>query len=437
MGRHSLLTCRFRQGYSGDVFSWFDGLMIATDFFWFLEDSVIRMRGGLGMRKFELLLVCFLGGSTGFGADTTVHHADELREVLRQVQPGDVITLAPGQYGNGVWIQDVTGTLDKPIIIRGADDQNPPVFRGGKEAMHFVDCNYVTLRNIRVSGCSGNGINADDGGSYETPSRGLVFERITIEDTGPVGNWDGLKLSGLDDFTVTNCTISGWGGSAIDMVGCHNGVIDGSKFIGKDRYSQNSGIQAKGGSENVIIRQNYFHDAGERAVNLGGSTGYTFFRPRLQDYEAKAIVVEGNHFVGSQAPIAYVTSIACVVRRNTIVNPRKWILRILQEQPLDKFQPCQRGVFEDNLVVFDKRVQVFVNVGPNTKPETFSFRGNAWYCSDNTRKPTLPVKETGGCYQIDPMVENAETPDLRIRSNDRRLRTVGAAGFGRDVYEQK
>ena len=221
------------------------------------------------------------------------------------------------------------------------------------------------------------------------------------------------------------------------MVGCHNGVIDGSKFVGKSGYSQNSGIQAKGGCENVIIRQNYFHEAGERAVNLGGSTGYAFFRPRLQDYEAKAIVVEGNHFVGSQAPIAYVTSIACVVRRNTIVNPRKWVLRILQEQPLDKFQPCQRGVFEDNLVVFDKRVQVFVNVGPNTKPETFSFRGNAWYCSDNTRKPTLPVKETGGCYQIDPMVENAETPDLRVRSNDRRLRTVGAAGFGRDVDEQK
>ena len=389
------------------------------------------------MRKIGLILFCFLGASMGFCAETTVHHTDELREALRHVQPGDVVTLAAGQYENGVWIQGVTGTLDKPIIIRGADEQNPPVFMGGKEAIHFADCNYVTLRNIRVSGCSGNGINADDGGSYETPSRGLVFEHIIIEDTGPVGNWDGLKLSGLDDFTVTHCMIAGWGGSAIDMVGCHNGRIEYSQFIGKSGFSQDSGIQTKGGSVNILIQKNYFHDAGDRAVNLGGSTGYAFFRPRLQDYEAKAIVVEGNHFVGSTAPIAYVTSIACVVRRNTIVNPRKWVLRILQEQTIEKFQSCQQGVFEDNLVVFDKRVQVFVNVGPNTRPETFSFRGNAWYCSDGTRKPTLPVKEIGGYYQIDPMLENAETPNLRIRSNDSRLRTVGVAGFGRGVGEQK
>jgi hypothetical protein len=317
-----------------------------------------------------------------FGGDITVRDAQELRRELRRVQPGATIILAPGNYGNGIRIEKLNGSKKNPIVIKGADDQEQPVFAGGKAALHLVDCNYIELRNIKVSGCTANGINADDGGSYDTPSMGMVFENITIEDIGPSGNRDGLKLSGLDSFVVRNSTLSGWGGSAIDMVGCHDGVIEKCQFIGKKNFSQASGIQAKGGCENIRIEQNFFKNAGQRAVNLGGSTGLEFFRPKLQDYEAKDINVAGNHFIGSMAPIAFVTSLDCVVRQNTFIFPQKWVMRILQEQPTDKFKSCQQGTFEANLIVFDKRVKTFVNVGPNTKPETFSFRQNAWFCTD-------------------------------------------------------
>ena len=377
------------------------------------------------------LAVVFLAipGGPAAGGEIAVRNAGELRNALRRVRPGDTITLASGKYGNGIWIAKVNGTKNKPIIITGADRRSPPVFAGGNEAIHLVDCNHVVLRNMKVSGCRSNGINADDGGSYDTPSTGIVFENITIEDIGPTGNRDGLKLSGLDNFAVRNCKLSGWGGSAIDMVGCHNGVIEKCRFVGKKGFSQSSGIQAKGGSENILIRQNFFKNAGSRAINLGGSTGLKFFRPKLRDYEAKAVEVAGNHFIGSMAPIAYVTSIDCVVRRNTIIGPEKWIMRILQEQPTGKFKPCQKGIFESNLIVFDRRVRTFVNVGVNTKPETFSFRKNAWFCSDGERRPSLPSKEVKGVYQVDPKLENAGTPEMKVRSKDPRLRDIGAHAF--------
>ncbi|MDP6543385.1 MAG: right-handed parallel beta-helix repeat-containing protein [Phycisphaerae bacterium] len=363
------------------------------------------------------------------GREVTVRDAKTLRNELRRVRPGDTISLAPGNYGNGIWIANISGTKEKPIVITGADERKRPVFAGGSEAIHLSDCNYVVLRNIIVSGCKGNGINADDGGSFDTPSRGMVFENITIEDIGPKGNRDGLKLSGLDNFAVRNCKLSGWGGSAIDMVGCHDGVIEKCSFIGKKGFSQSSGIQAKGGSENVLIQRNFFKNAGGRAINLGGSTGLRFFRPKLRDYEARAIVVAGNHFVGSTAPIAYVTSIDCVVRRNTIIYPEKWVLRILQEQPTTKFKPCQKGTFENNLIVFDKRVRTFVNIGSNTRAETFSFGKNAWFCSDGRRRPSLPSKEIKGVYQVDPKLTGPETPDMKVRSKDPRLRDVGAGAY--------
>lgn len=368
--------------------------------------------------------------SAVFGGVVTVRDARGLRSALSSAQPGTTILLAPGHYGNGFQVDRVNGSKDKPIVITGADEKNPAVFEGGAQAFHFSDCNFVTLRHVRVVGCSLNGINADDGGSFETPSRGMVFENVTFKNIGPKGNYDGLKLSGLRDVVVRNCLFSGWGGSAIDMVGCHYGIVESCQFIGKEGFSQSNGVQAKGGSEQILIRRNFFRHAGQRAVNLGGSTGLAYFRPKPQAYEAKDIEVAGNHFVGSMAPVAYVTSVNCRVRWNTFVYPEKWVMRILQEQPIAQFQPCQQGVFESNLIVFDRRVQVFVNVGPNTRPETFSFRKNAWYSSDGDHLPSLPTPEIDGIYQVNPMLEDADTPNMKVRSKNERLSEVGAHAYG-------
>jgi hypothetical protein len=282
---------------------------------------------------------------------------------------------------------------------------------------------------VKVSGCTGNGINADDAGNAEEPSQGMVFENIVIEDIGPTGTRNALKLSGLDNFAVRGCTFSGWGGSAIDMVGCHDGVVQSCRFLGKSGFSQDTGVQAKGGCERIMIKRNFFKQGGGRAVNLGGSTDLEFFRPKVRNYEAKDIEVAGNHFIGSRAPISYASSIQCTVHHNTIVNPETWVLRILQEQPTDNFLPCQKGVFEANLIVFDRRVEVFANVGPDTKPETFSFAGNAWFCTDGDRRPSLPARETGGIYQVDPMLQNADAPELQVGSTDPQLLKVGVHAF--------
>ncbi|MEC5125235.1 right-handed parallel beta-helix repeat-containing protein [Verrucomicrobiales bacterium BCK34] len=359
-------------------------------------------------------------------AEINVSDAAGLQSAVANAQPGTTILLAPGDYGSGFHFKNINGTSAQPIIIEGVSRDAPPLFSGGKEAIHLSDCNHLVLRNLQVSGCSANGINCDDGGSFETPSQGIVFDTILVTDIGPEGNFDGLKLSGLKNFRVTGCLFHGWGGAAVDMVGCREGEISNSHFLGKEGFSQTTGIQAKGGTEKVRITGNFFHDAGARGINLGGSTGNQFFRPELRNFEAKDLEVLGNHFVGSDAAIAYVTSVGCVVRHNTIVHPRKWIFRILQEKPLDQFQSCRDGVFEENLIVYDKRVTTFVNVGGGTKPGTFTIRGNAWFCSDGPRRPSLPVEEIDGIYQIDPLLEKADSHAMKMLSKDPRLKSVGA-----------
>ncbi len=359
----------------------------------------------------------------------TVSDIKSLRDALSKLQPGEVLEIAPGTYKGRVDVKDLKGTQKKPIVIRGADPANPPVFTGGTEGWHLSDCSYVTLANIAVTGCEGNGINVDDAGTPKTPSEHIRLRNLTVTKIGPKGNHDGLKLSGMTDFTVYRCEIRGWGGSGIDMVGCRRGLIEHSTLEGLPGHSQASGIQAKGGTRDILIRQNTFRNAGDRAINLGGSTGLEFFRPAVTRYEATAIEVAGNRFIGSQAPIAFVTAQGGHVHHNTFYRPGKWVARILQEQPVDTFDRCADGAFKNNLVVFDSQVRTFVNVGPDTQPKTFTFAHNAWFCTDGQRKVDLPTAETKGVYQVDPKLTGVSEGELTINSADKRLDDVGADAY--------
>ena len=331
-------------------------------------------------------------------AEIRVADSAGLRKAMAQLVPGTVLLLEPGVYEGGVSVRDVAGTEEAPIVIQGADPNRPPVFRKGGTALQFSDCRYLTLRNIRVEGFPGNGINVDDGGSFETPAHHITLENLTILETGPKGNHDALKMSGVDHFTVRQCHFEAWGGSGIDMVGCHHGVVEDCTFTGRAGFSQDNAVQLKGGTEDVLVQCCLFTKAGQRSINLGGSTGLEFFRPNVQDYEAKNITVAGNRFEGCMAPIAWVTADGGHVLHNTIVLPDRWVLRILQETGDPQFKPCHSGVFEDNLVIYDSQVQIFVNVGLRTAPETFVFRHNVWCDTGRGRKPSLPVAEENGIY---------------------------------------
>lgn len=308
---------------------------------------------------------------------------EELRAALTNLTAGTEVLIAAGEYRGGLWLSGLQGRADAPIVIRGADPAAPPVFTGGgSEAWHLSACSHLTLQDLVVRGYAGNGVNVDDAGVLDVPARGIVIDGLTIERTGPEGNHDALKLSGLADFTVRNCVFRGWGGSAIDMVGCHAGQIEDCRFEGLENFSQSSGIQIKGGSAHVTVRRCEFNQAGARAVNVGGSTGLQYFRPPGASFEAADVLVEACVFYGSQAPIAFVGANACTVRNNDFLYPEKWLLRILQESTGPQFEPCQGGVFEHNRIRFDQRVQIFVNVGSNTLPDTFVYRGNTWVETD-------------------------------------------------------
>jgi hypothetical protein len=356
--------------------------------------------------------------STGDGSPgapfASIEHAAALAD------PGTAIRLTPGTHLTDQFVGDLAGSSGAPIWIGGEPGRLPrPVIAGGGEALHLGRAKWVVVHDLEIHGATANGINADDGGETANPlaSHHLVFRRVGIHDIGTGGNNDCLKLSGIYDFWVIDSSIArcggGFSGSGIDCVGCHAGLVARNRF---DEMSGNA-VQAKGGSADLEMRWNHLVSPGARGFNLGGSTGFAFFRPPLSssvaNAEARDLRAIGNLIVGGDTPFAFVGCVDCLAAHNTIVNPATWLMRILQETTSSggfTFEPASNGELVNNLFYFeDGDISTHVNIGPNTSPATFGFAHNLWYAWDapGTSTPSLPSAESGGIYGQNPQLTAA------------------------------
>jgi hypothetical protein len=353
-----------------------------------------------------------------FSRTARVGGADELRSALREARPGSRIVVGPGTYAGGFYASNLRGRPEQPIVLEAADAQNSPVLQGG---MHIGSASFLVVRGLTFEKAP-NGLNIDDGGPENflpKPARAILVENVSVRDIGPEGNTDGIKLSGLREFVVRNCRVERWGsaGQGIDMVGCHSGIVEGN-FLQAREKSGSTGIQAKGGCRNLAIRANRLVESGPRGIMCGGSTGLAFFRPPLaakeqwprgEFHEASGILIEHNTLEGHDAPVAFVNVDGAIFRFNTLVRPRAWALRILQETNDTGFVPARNVRFEDNLVVFSRSWRENgVNIGPGTSPESFAFARNWWFAEDDaSQKPRLPSPEKDGVLGTDPQLEQA------------------------------
>ncbi|HJQ80145.1 MAG TPA: hypothetical protein VJ828_09325, partial [Lacipirellulaceae bacterium] len=329
----------------------------------------------------------------------------------QKATPGTTILLAPGTYRGGLSHAGLQGTPEQPIVIAAADPERPPVIQGGGGGLHFTDPAHLELRGLTIDGASGNGLNIDDGGPDATPSTDITLRNIVVRDIVTPGNHDGIKLSGVDRFLIEGVQVRNWGtsGSAVDMVGCHHGLIQNSLFAHTNTANEGTTLQPKGGSKDITFRANRIElppDAG-RAVQAGGSTGAAFFRfiDGDSNYEADEITAEGNVIIGGSSAFSWVNIDGGVFHHNFVHRPFRWVARILNENQGNAIVDTRNGQLHDNRIVYNdtsSELSTAVNVGAETLPDTYSFERNRWLNLANPTPagstPSLPTTEQRGIY---------------------------------------
>jgi len=328
-----------------------------------------------------------------------------LESAASVVQPGDTIVFRRGEYPGNQYVDRLQGRADAWVTIMAAIGEQVTIV-GGSNGWQLTDPAYLRIQGFSIEGQTGNGWNFDDGGSYDTPAHHVVIQSCEWKGIDATGNNDLLKLSGVDSFEVRNCFFhdGAAGGSMVDMVGCHDGSFVDNDFA---RGGSNS-VQAKGGTRGIRIERNRFVDGGQRSINVGGSTGLSFFRPQGVSYESADIRVYSNVFVGSTAPIAFVGTVRAEVVNNTFWMPDKWAFRILQENRDSAFVRCGDNIVRNNIIVVGNvAANPTINIGPDTRPESFTFGNNLWFNVDNASwsGPNIPTQETQGIVGRDPLLQ--------------------------------
>ncbi len=80
--------------------------------------------------------------------------AQNYRDYLRRLQPGDRVLLAPGDYRQGLPLHNLSGQAGQPIVIEAADPAAPPRFiaQPGANTVSLVNVRHLVLRHLQLDG---------------------------------------------------------------------------------------------------------------------------------------------------------------------------------------------------------------------------------------------------------------------------------------------
>jgi hypothetical protein len=95
------------------------------------------------------------------------------------------------------------------------------------------------------------------------------------------GGGDGIKLTGVVGFHIDSVKVIGRGGNwtAVNFIGSRDGLVERS-YLENTTPGSGTGVQAKSGSADIVIRANRFVNANERSIQIGGGGAAELFRPQ-------------------------------------------------------------------------------------------------------------------------------------------------------------
>ncbi len=351
----------------------------------------MRKASTLAGAAIAVLLAC---GAARSPAATTVYSVDQLRNALYGASPGDRIYVAPGNYNSRLYVSGVHGQPGNMIEVVALDPANRPVFTSDDYACFtLINSSYISVDGIVAHGA---GTLTQAGNNIEFAlSHHMILKNSHSGLIPHLGNADGVKFASSNNILMYNTTVEEWGegGSAVDAMNNHNSLfmrntitypsapigVAGNGFQSKGSYAYESGFY-----------KNRFEDGSARAQKLGGWGGSS-------GWEAYDMVVMGNTYHLGEAAVSFESSTNCTFAYNTVVDPEKWVMRILQGGGYETaFNHFDRNLVKYGPFLLWGGIQ---NISANTRPETFTYDENYWY--DSTQPGTIPTL-CSGCVQIAP-----------------------------------
>jgi len=244
------------------------------------------------------------------GRMRSVQTIEDLRQVLADAEPGDVITLMPGRYlfrGKNLEVAR-SGLADAPIVVRAAKLGEVTLLMDSQEGF-LVSAPHWRFENLRLQGVCAQHADCDHAFHIVGRARGTVIRNVQIEDYNAhikINGLNGAFPDGghIEHVTLTNNSVRATALSVtpIDLVAASDWLIEGSLIadFAKGEGNQVSyGAFAKGGGRrnrfegNLVVCEYHLKDLPGQRVGLslgGGGTGEAFCRNGCKNEQDQSIL---------------------------------------------------------------------------------------------------------------------------------------------------
>jgi hypothetical protein len=193
--------------------------------------------------------------------------------------PGDAIALRGGTWNTALESCSAKGTADQPVHVRPHSGESVVLDATGytlasnQHVLQVTHANWVVVDGIEVRGSSGRGV-----GYYE--STGVMLRNLKVHDVA----FRALGGGG-DEIVIENNEV--WNASLTNA----NNSSGGSGWPGAiQTYARADGSPSK----NVVIRNNYVHDAWGECVIALFADGVTIEGNRLRDCYSVSLYVDNS-----------------------------------------------------------------------------------------------------------------------------------------------
>ena len=254
------------------------------------------------------------------------------------------ITVAAGTYaGQCLYVEDHLRTATAPLWLRAQGEVQIDCHDGNGQAVGFDHCAYIAFDGFTIGPKTGfYGDSAvhiagkpnfpDDPAHYGDydPAHHIIVRNLTARNLnrGPDGDQnpdsyesgccDAVKSNQAADIWVLNSHISRTARHGIDNVGVHRATICGNVL--EDMVGAGVGMEAKGGSEDILFEANVIRRVRTRGIMLGGEgSGNVYMWPWDAKYEGTREIARNNVIINSaEAGVGFFGCADCAAVNNSI-----------------------------------------------------------------------------------------------------------------------
>ncbi len=191
---------------------------------------------------------------------------------------GFKVNFLPGSYNSDIYLQDVHGSYNKPVIFTAANGSGTVNFNGN---IQFYQSSYIYITDIAIK-------NGGDVLHFDTCDHMLL--RNIVADGGSRQAHETIKVNQSQYIYVEDSNIHGAYDNPIDFVAVQYGHIINNKVHDGDDWC----AYVKGGSAHFTIEGNEFYNCGTGGFTTGQGTGFEYMMYPWITYEAMDVKVINN-----------------------------------------------------------------------------------------------------------------------------------------------